>query len=1196
MNKLLPSVKSLITLAALLCFLFQASAASAQKVSLSVRNATVKAAIERLQKDYGYSFVIKTKDADVNKKITLDVKNEEIGAVVGKMFAGQNVVSSVEGKMIAIMSAPAKRDAAARASANAVVKGVVKDSAGNPITGATVIVDGTTIGATTDLDGSFSVRIGARTDVRLIVSYLGLKTREVAVDDPARFYEVRLENDNMALDEVVVVGYGTQRRSLVTNAISQFKPTEENMRSVMSPSELLQGRIAGVSISTSSGNLGSAEKMSIRGSSSLSASNEPLYVIDGIPLSNNSASLYSFGENMSSLATLNLTDIESIEVLKDAASAGIYGARASNGVILITTKKGSMARGPQVTFEAQAAWTSPAVRFDLMDGGDYLRTMRTMLNEYPSTYAYGSGILTGANSAGIGNGDNSVWTPKFVDTPADVPAGWKVMVDPIDHSKLIAYQDNDQQKQWFDDSYWMNYYVGVNGGNDKVQYAASAGYTKDGGIGINTDFSRFTFHGNTSFKILRNLKATTVFDYSETKGNTLPSSGIATYWTTVGRGMFMPATHRDYLDDGTPAQGTNNTTISAAWFDRYYTSNYTARRMTANFNLEWEIVDGLRAVMQVANHNYYRIDNQRLAGNAISNQRRTYEKWGQTNRFSTQGYLNYRKTFAQDHTIEGTVGFDYMKNTVNGLSLTVTGADSDKVPTLAAGTDATGWADTNTNEALSSYFGRLNYDYKKKYLFMFTFRADGSSKFAEGNRWGYFPAASAGWVVSEEKFWNVRNFNSFKIRASYGLTGNNYIGLYDAYGGFGATSIYNGASAILPTALPNMRLKWETTHQLDIGVDMGFFNDRIRLMADYYNKKTTDLLFSVTLPDTSGYGSARQNVGSVRFYGAEVELSTVNIQSKNFTWTTDFTYSFNMNKVLSLPDEYKYKDVDGKDAWRIGGYTMSETGFRFGGTAVGERMGRIYGYKTAYIIETEAQADAALYDVNSHGIRRSDGRSIAGRKDIGDYEWLNRAGSARTADGSEQINDEDMFLLGYVTPHSTGGMNNTFKYRNLSLSVYVDYALGHSVYNYMYTRGLQTSMGNCNWNLIYDANDCWQKPGDNTKLARLSANDADGGNKNYSRISDINVQKGDYLCLRDVTLSYSFPKRWIGKLGLGNLTVSVSGNTLVYWTKVKGVSPESAVASSGSSTGMYSVVNTSSADYNIYPPTRKVMFSLKATF
>lgn len=1058
------------------------------------------------------------------------------------------------------------------------VTGAVRDAKGEPVIGATVIVKGTATGATSGADGRYSIQAGP--DATLEFSFIGYKKQEVPVGTRSAI-DVVLEEDALMVDDVVVIGYGTQSRRTITAAVSKVDGEKLAGAPVNSIGDALKGRVGGVRVSSADNQPGSDPVFLIRGGSSINQSNAPIIIIDGVNRE---------------MTGLNPNDIESIEVLKDAASAGIYGARASNGVILITTKKGSMARGPQVTFEAQAAWTSPAVRFDLMDGGDYLRTMRTMLNEYPSTYAYGSGILTGANSAGIGNGDNSVWTPKFVDTPADVPAGWKVMVDPIDHSKLIAYQDNDQQKQWFDDSYWMNYYVGVNGGNDKVQYAASAGYTKDGGIGINTDFSRFTFHGNTSFKILRNLKATTVFDYSETKGNTLPSSGIATYWTTVGRGMFMPATHRDYLDDGTPAQGTNNTTISAAWFDRYYTSNYTARRMTANFNLEWEIVDGLRAVMQVANHNYYRIDNQRLAGNAISNQRRTYEKWGQTNRFSTQGYLNYRKTFAQDHAIEGTVGFDYMKNTVNGLSLTVTGADSDKVPTLAAGTDATGWADTNTNEALSSYFGRLNYDYKKKYLFMFTFRADGSSKFAEGNRWGYFPAASAGWVVSEEKFWNVRNFNSFKIRASYGLTGNNYIGLYDAYGGFGATSIYNGASAILPTALPNMRLKWETTHQLDIGVDMGFFNDRIRLMADYYNKKTTDLLFSVTLPDTSGYGSARQNVGSVRFYGAEVELSTVNIQSKNFTWTTDFTYSFNMNKVLSLPDEYRYKDVDGKDAWRIGGYTMSETGFRFGGTAVGERMGRIYGYKTAYIIETEAQADAALYDVNSHGIRRSDGRSIAGRKDIGDYEWLNRAGSARTADGSEQINDEDMFLLGYVTPHSTGGMNNTFKYRNLSLSVYVDYALGHSVYNYMYTRGLQTSMGNCNWNLIYDANDCWQKPGDNTKLARLSANDADGGNKNYSRISDINVQKGDYLCLRDVTLSYSFPKRWIGKLGLGNLTVSVSGNTLVYWTKVKGVSPESAVAASGSSTGMYSVVNTSSADYSIYPPTRKVMFSLKATF
>ena len=293
MNKLLSSAKSLITLVAVLFFLLQATGAQAQKVSLSLRNTTIKAAIERLQKDYGYSFVIKTKDADVNKRITLQVKDEPIATVVEKMFAGQRVVGSVEGKIIAIMSAPAKAETAPqRPVSNATVKGVVLAPDGQPVYGATVIVDGTTIGTTTGPDGSFSIRTGAQANPRLQVSYLGLKTREVPVDNPDRLYEIRMENDDMTMDEVVVVGYGTQRRSLVTNAISQFKPTEENMRSVMSPSELLQGRIAGVSITTSSGNLGSAEKMSIRGSSSLSASNEPLYVVDGIPLVNNSASLY----------------------------------------------------------------------------------------------------------------------------------------------------------------------------------------------------------------------------------------------------------------------------------------------------------------------------------------------------------------------------------------------------------------------------------------------------------------------------------------------------------------------------------------------------------------------------------------------------------------------------------------------------------------------------------------------------------------------------------------------------------------------------------------------------------------------------------------------------------------------------------------------------------------------------------------
>ena len=539
-------------------------------------------------------------------------------------------------------------------------------------------------------------------------------------------------------------------------------------------------------------------------------------------------------------------------------------------------------------------------------------------------------------------------------------------------------------------------------------------------------------------------------------------------------------------------------------------------------------------------------------------------------------------------------GYDFLKRKINGMSMTVQGAESDKTPTLGAGTTPTAWTDTQTPWCQISYFGRLNYNYKEKYMLGFTMRADGSSLFAKDNRWGYFPAVSAGWVVSEEKFWNVEKFNQLKLRLSYGLTGNNNVDYYDTLGAYSVTGIYAGSGATLASTLPNLGLTWEKTKQFDIGLDMAFFNNRLRVAADYYSKKSEDLLFDVSLPDTSGYGSAMQNVGSIRFYGLEFEISSVNVSTKNFSWTTDFTYSFNANKVLSLPDEYYYKDIDGKDAWRIGGYTMSESGYRFGGTAVGEPLGRIYGYKTSHIIESEAQADAVLYDSNSHGYRRSDGLSIAGRKDVGDYEWKNRAGSALTADGREQINGEDMFLLGNVVPHSTGGMNNTFKFKNLTLSVYLDYALGHSIYNYQYTRCFQTSMGNCNWNLVYDALNTWQKPGDDTKFARLTPNDADGGNRNYSRISNINVQKADYLCLRDVTLSYDLPLRWIRKVGLGRLTVSVSGNTLCYWTGVKGISPES--ASVGSSTGMYSVTSSSATSFNNYPPTRKVLFGLKATF
>ena len=1163
----------------LLCNVFTLSAAEelyAQhyNVTLSLRNATVKEAVDAVTRQTGIAFSYESSVGVMPLgNVEIRVDGGAVDAVLGPLFADKGIAWQVVDGVVILtrQNSPPQSDSGRRLT----VRGRITAGAGESIVGATVMVKGTQTGVSSDVEGNYEIVVPGPGSV-LVFNYLGYQPQEIAVGNRTQI-DVRLAEDNNVLDDVVVVGYGTQSRRTLTSAVSKVSGADLEGVPVNSIGDALKGKVPGVRVSTANNQPGSDPVFLIRGGSSINQSNAPIIIVDGV---------------RREMTGLNTNDIESIEILKDAASAGIYGASASNGVILVTTKKGNRAKGPQITFEAQAAWTSPATKFDLMDARDYVVTMRRALNDCPG-YTYGQQVLTGANSAGIGNGDSSIWTTRYLQEGESVPRGWSSVVDPVDPSKIIVFQDNDQQSQWFDDSYWMQYYVGVNGGSDKVTYAASASYMKDGGIGINTDFSRFTFHGNTSFKITKSLTAGTTFDYSETSGNEIPSSGIGNYWTILGRGMFMPATHRDYLEDGQPGQGTNSTTISAAWFDRYYTNNYVTRRSTANFNLKWDIVDGLSAFAQIANHNSYKNSYQYLAGNAISQTRQTYEGWSQTNRLSFQAHVDYNKSFG-DHNLSAMAGYDFLKRKINGMSMTVQGAESDKTPTLGAGTTPTAWTDTQTPWCQISYFGRLNYNYKEKYMLGFTMRADGSSLFAKDNRWGYFPSVSAGWVVSEEKFWNVEKFNQLKLRLSYGLTGNNNVDYYDTLGAYSVTGIYAGSGATLASTLPNLGLTWEKTKQFDIGLDMAFFNNRLRVAADYYSKKSEDLLFDVSLPDTSGYGSAMQNVGSIRFYGLEFEISSVNVSTKNFSWTTDFTYSFNANKVLSLPDEYYYKDIDGKDAWRIGGYTMSESGYRFGGTAVGEPLGRIYGYKTSHIIESEAQADAALYDSNSHGYRRSDGLSIAGRKDVGDYEWKNRAGSALTAAGREQINGEDMFLLGNVVPHSTGGMNNTFKFKNLTLSVYLDYALGHSIYNYQYTRCFQTSMGNCNWNLVYDALNTWQKPGDDTKFARLTPNDADGGNRNYSRISNINVQKADYLCLRDVTLSYDLPLRWIRKVGLGRLTVSVSGNTLCYWTGVKGISPES--ASVGSSTGMYSVTSSSATSFNNYPPTRKVLFGLKATF
>lgn len=1153
-------------------------------VNLSLDKATVKSFSEAFTQETGVLFSYESSVAQKPMgEIRIKAEGEGLTAILDDVFGNQaegRFVYEIVNSTVIITS----NEPQAKPQNIVTVRGIVTNAAGEPLIGAGVFVSGTSTGVTTDLDGAYAIEAPASAE--LVYSYIGCKDVTEKIGNRGRI-DVVLTDDVNLLDDVVVVGYGTQSRKSLTTSISKVSGDKLYAAPVADVGDALKGKVTGLRIASNNNLAGESPRMLIRGGSSINMSNDPIVIVDGITRD---------------MANINPNDIESIEVLKDAASAGIYGARASNGVILITTKKGAAHQGPQITFDAQVGFTQPSKRWDIMNAEEYLSFLRPAVVD-----AYnGAAVLTSATGCGTGNTETSQYTTRYLQPGETVPEGWKWMYDPVypgDESKILIFQDQDYQSRIFKTALWHKEYIGVNGGNEKVKYAASMSYLGDDGMVLGNDYKLFTMHGNTTFKVTKRLEASTTFDFSNSSQRPLTDN----YFNAIGRSLLVSPTHRDYDEEGKLLNGGRGGTAAnqciPEYWDKYYDRNRTTNKFVGNFKLKWNITDDLTAHGQYAIYDnnyrgsYYVYGEVDGVKNPLSQTRSNTETRTQTTRHSVQAYLNYDKTFAQKHKLNITGGYDFMAWTTWYTTANSTGSVSDKVPYLGSGVNFS--ADSyERKQSLMSAFGRVNYNYDDRYVASVTFRADASSKFAKGNRWGYFPAGSFAWIISEEPFWDVKKMNMFKFRASYGQTGNNGIGLFDTYGAYVTDNTYGGLSTTLPSSMMNSGLKWETTTQLDLGLDLGFFNDRLRFVFDYYNKVTDNMIFSVTLPDTGSFGSVQANVGSARFYGFEAEIHSVNIQTRDFTWSTDFTYSFNKNKVLSLPDEYKYTDINGNDAWRIGGYTLSESGYRFGGTAVGEPLGRIYGYKVSHIIQTEAEADAAYYDASSNGYRRSDGQQIKGRKDVGDYEWCNRPGSALTADGKEQINGEDMYELGNVMPHSIGGLGNTFTYKNWSLNVYVDYALGHSIYNYMLSRLMQNSFGTYTANLDKEVYKCWTHPGDtDAKYARFTPNDSDYGNKNFSRASDMNVQRGDYLCLRDVSLYYTFPERWTSKLAIKKLTFGVTGNTLCYWTAVSGtISPETGMGAN-SDDSMYSVVSTGgSANSSIAPSARKILFNIKVTF
>ena len=1184
----------LCALAALGALIGTGAKAQAQEtlydVDLSVSRATVSSFTSALTKQTGILFSYETELASKPLgNVTIRQNQATLESIMTRAFEGKGIEWKVVNRTVVLTAVP-QEDAS-----RSVVSGRVVDANGEPLPGAGVLIKGTTKGTTTDANGRYS--IAAASNQTLEFSFIGYTTQDVPVGRQS-VINVTLADDSTLLDDVVVVGYGTQSRKTLSTAIAKVDGDKLMDAPVSTVGDALKGKVTGLRIASNNNLPGESPRFLIRGGSSINRSNDPLFLVDGVERG---------------IDDLNPNDIESIEVLKDAASAAIYGSRASNGVILVTTKKGNAFKQPQVVFDSQVGFTSPARTWKLANATEFLTIIRPAALQGPNAPL----VLSGANGAGIGNTEpSSTYSTRYLQAGESVPEGYLSMPDPVDPTKTIIYTDTDWQSQWYHPSLYHKQYVGINGGNKDMKYAASVGYLGDDGMVAMSAFKNFTMHGNTSFNVTKWLTASTTFDYSNGVKNPMTND----YFTVLGRGIMMSPTHIGKYADGTFATGgTNKNQQTAEFYETFYDRETQRQKFMGSINLKAKITDWLTGTVQYALYDnsyrgsYYTKGEVNGSVNFVSTNRSTTETRTQTQRQNFQAYLTADKKLGK-HRLSGTAGYDWSKWHYWYLTAGNSGSLSDKVPMLTSGGSNTAGTMSMSNQdyetALISYFGRIGYNYADRYILAATFRADGSSLFLGENKWGYFPSVSAAWVISEEPFFaGVKDkVNMLKLRASYGQTGNNNIARTDPLGAY-SQSTYDTYNVLLPSKMVNSGLKWETTTQLDLGVDVSFLKDRVRIVADYYNKVTDDLIYSITLPDTGQFGSVNANVGSVRFWGAEFELHTVNVQKRNFSWETDFTYSLFRNVVLSLPDEYKYeiKDMDGNivtDAngepvygWRIGGYTTAN-GYRFGGTAVGEPLGRIWGYKVAGILQTDEQAAAAYYDSQSHGYRRSDGQSIQGRKDAGDFEWVNRYGTAKTADGAEQIDATDMFLLGNVMPHSTGGINNTIHWGRMTFNVYFDYAIGHSIYNYMKTRMVQNTLGYSNSNV--DVNlvaGCWRYPGDtNAQWARFFPNDADYGNRNYSRCSSFNVEDASYLCLRDASLYYDLPDSWAKAIAMKKITVGVTGNTLWYFTRISGaISPETGI-SSDSDSNMYSSVQMGSATSNIMPAARKVLFNLKITF
>lgn len=1036
-------------------------------VSLELSDAELETVFKNLESQTNFVFIYDTKVLENKNKLSLHYREEPLSNVLKNVSSNLKLnFKQINGNIFVKEDKHSEQEKAKQQKSKA-ISGQVKDEDGNAIPGVSVIVKGTYKGTVTNIDGNYNIKVTGE-DQLLIFSFLGMSAQEVLINGRERI-DVVLEKETTWLNEIVAVGYGVQKKSDLTGSIVSLKSNEILKSSVGRVDQAIQGKISGVYINNSKATPGASPVIRIRGGNSINGNNSPLVVVDGI-----------IDADMSILSP---NDISSMEVLKDASATAIYGSRGANGVLIITTKKGQVGK----------------TRFSLDSYYSISEINKTL------------DLL------------NAEETKKLYEGfPDDIKS--RLGVSDIDFSTAA---DTDWQDEIFRSAITKNYHLSVSGGSDKIIYFVSGSVLNQDGIIEGSGYKRQTLRCKLEQEVSKKLTfginlniAHSIQDQlrMDTSGG---SSGGSVTQAAHRMSPLVPVYDANGDYSGPLVSGTQLNNPVALVKERIRETDFFATKAKIDFT--YDIIPELKLMSSYSFRQHYSQLNSWSSGVLLESkgQGAASVENQKTKDWLSETTLTYNKIFDEKHKLTTMIGF-----TASEFSNFGSSASGKNFPTESLTYYSLELSDVAYQRVTSSYLdnsmasflGRINYVFDNRYLFTANFRADGASKFTENNKWGYFPSAAIGWRLSEESFLKDSDLiSNLKFRASLGNTGSQAISEYQSIANYTvvAVSLSDGDHiGVLPDRINNPDLKWETTSQTDLGIDLGFLDNKISIVVDYYLKKTKNLHYEKQLPNYTGYTVQLQNIGEIENKGFELAIKTKNLRG-DFKWTTDINFSTNKNKVISLGDD-EFFTVDGSGGAMPSGF--SETGI----VEVGKQLGQFYGYEFDGIYQSEDEV-----------------------KNLPASGAVPGAVKYKDTDGNHEITPNDRVVIGDANPDFTWGISNDFSYKGFDLNVLFTGIHGNDILNLNRVSLEQTSNAN---NALKKVLNYWHGKG--------TSNEIQAAGMSVGQMSSRFVEDGSFVRLKNISLGYTFPKSLTKKLKIENVRVYLSAQNLVTITDYTGYDPE----------------------------------------